>query len=247
MDLVVMLVFVVALSPMIVAAFVATRAVRAWLALARLVRQRTTPLGDAREGHVEVEGVLRVVGEPIVAPSGARCAALVVHAHRVEAHPGQKKRLHVPAPPVARLARAVLEDDRGARVELGPETRISMQGEGWISGEEPVDSLDPAWRELLVDGPATHVVIEEHRIEEGSRVVVHAVAEPVTTESATPYRGGVGVRLGPPGDEPMLLWRGDERAARRRAAWLSAGMALGVLALFDIAVQVLWYVRGWRQ
>lgn len=232
----------VALVPIVVVVWVTTHAARAWLALSRLLRHPTTPLGDARDGYVEVEGWLRASGEPIVAPSGARCAALRVVATRVENEPGSKKRLHAAPATVVRLTRCTLEDDRGARVELGPETSLSVQGDAWESGEEPVEALDLAWRDELVDGPATHVVIEEHRIADGARVVIHALAEP-GAGGASPYRG-VLTRLAPPLDEPMLLWSGSERTARRRAAWLAVAMAIAVAALFDVAIQVLLFARG---
>lgn len=226
------------LVPAAFATFAFVRGLTACSALWQMIRRPTTPLGDARDGPVEVEGTLRVVGEPLIAVSGARCAALTVHATRVERAENKKKRHHVREASVRRLAACVLEDERGARLELGPEVNVSIQGDAFVAEDVDPSALSAAWRADLVRGPADSLILEEHRIDDGARVVVHGIVEQTTGET-TAYRKGEKRVLVSPNDQPMLVWKGSEPEARRKALWLCAAITLCVAALIDLSVKVL--------
>lgn len=226
--------------PLSCAALAIVRAAGAWRALSRMMARPTTPLSRLRDGDVEVEGTLRVVGEPVVTPTGARVAAVVVHALEVETLPRGKQRIQPTRTTVAQLAECELVDASGGRARLPAGTRLSVQGDAYVSDAIPLGELSPAWRQSLVArAETTDVLLEEHRIHDGDHVVVHAVAE--APRDASPYRSRGAVLVASP-DEPMLLWRGSEAQARGRAWRFSVAMAACVAVLLDLAVQALMWL-----
>jgi len=226
--------------PASLAILASIRVVRAWLSIAQLVQRSTTPIAELVEGPVEIEGTIRVCEEPIVAPSGVRCAAVTVHATRVEVRDNGKRVIHGTTS-VTRVASCTVEDGHGGRVRVEADGNVSLQGEAFVSGELAVGELPDAWA-ALAKPPALHVLVEEHRIEDGAHVVVHGVAEPTEGESAA-YRVGTAMRIVSPAESPMLILRGAERVVRRRGMIVAASMTVLTALLGDIAYQVMAIMR----
>lgn len=224
--------------PLACASFGLARLVSAAQAYARLEARATTPLAKLREGPVEVVGRLHAV-EPLDAISHVPCAALKVRAAIVEAR-GSRKTYHVPKTFVM-LADATIEDRKGNRIRIPETHHVSIQAPAYLGGVIPLTEITPAWITRFgaaEQASATHLAVEEFRIEEGAWVTMHGIAERVARGDAG-YRDGGGFRLMPPPGEPILLFYGKEADARRTAQLTCIAMAIALLVLLDLALQIL--------
>lgn len=224
--------------PLACASFGLARLVSAVQAYARLEARPTTPLAQLREGPIEIEGTLRVA-DAIDAISHVPCAALKLRAAVVE-QKGGKKTHHV-TQTFLMVADAVLEDGKGNRIAIPETHEVSLQAPAYLGGEIPLADVDGAWRARFgadEHPAATHLAVEEFRIEDGAWVTLQGLVERTDTNDAG-YRGGVAFRLVPPPGEPILIFHGKEADARRTAQLTCLAMGLVFLVLLDLVVQIL--------
>lgn len=223
------------LLPLAAALFAASRLVRVVMVLRRIIEVKTSGLGQLEPGRVEVAGTLHS-DEPLVAPSGEPCVALFVRATGYE-QKGNKTIVH-PAREVTRMAPCVLKQGRRS-AEIAQGEPISVQGKMRVSDRFSCDELTGEWREALVKGSATTVRIEEHIIEPGATVLIHAEAHETEAEPETYRDNDARFVLTAASDEPILVMRGTERAVIERLALIALAMAVMVSLLFVIAIDLL--------
>lgn len=208
---------------------------RVFAAYHRVQVMPTTRLRDLQEGLVEVSGTLRCE-EPIVAPSGKECAAIMVRIRPIsQGHAQGRKTLH-PAVERVFMAECWLEDSNGDKIWLSKEGCINVAGECYLADEIPASSVPLDWLPTLKTGSLqgnlpVALRVEEYRIEVGSSVLVHAHASPAEVTDDEAGEAPCHFLLEPPDEGVMLVMRGSQREVLRQGEKALLGMTLALAYL----------------
>jgi ABC-type Fe3+-siderophore transport system permease subunit len=232
-----LLLFMMIVVPTMLAAFHVWRATQGLDAIKRIVRVETTPLGDIREGPVEVEGVLEALEPAIVAASGREAVFADVEVKATRG--GGRNSVVVHQSHTHRSVATVIKASDGTTVKLDFEHLELAGGEGtFLVGGVP-DLAEPtrAWA-TEVPNTATSIQFKERVLEPGARVIVSGIARvtDATVEArSTGYRDGATVEkktfvIGGTPEARMLVAQGSERQLLWRATWPVAVLMLTAIA-----------------